>query len=315
MTGRTCDHDAGVVGQHLGLEDHANTPIEGGSPDSWRLVVSSTLLPMRLGAANDEDICPLQTKAKTRASRGKILFPGGTRPDTNASIGQPHEGLVALLGGQALGKTSQADAPMDDPPLPPTVADCLHELAAGNDAARGRILELCSERLRLLAHRMLNRFPVVRRWEDTDDIFQNAALRLYRCLGEVAVDSPREIMALAATQVHRELIDLARHHSGPMSFGGNHATGMVPLEDQSSSRHPADTPADSGTSIDRWSLFHEAINQLPAEQREIFQLVWYLGADQQSIARLLGCSVRTVKNRWREAREGVKTALGDQPPE
>jgi DNA-directed RNA polymerase specialized sigma24 family protein len=192
---------------------------------------------------------------------------------------------------------------MDDPPLPPTVADCLLDLAAGDDSARARILELCSERLRLLAHRMLNRFPAVRRWEDTDDVFQNAALRLYRCLGEVSIESPRE------------LIDLARHHSGPMAFGGNHATGVLPLEDESNSRHPAATPADAGTSVDRWSLFHEAIAQLPAEQREVFQLVWYLGADQQSIANLLGCSVRTVKSRWREAREGVKAALGDQAPE
>ena len=61
---------------------------------------------------------------------------------------------------------------MDDPPLPPTVADCLLDLAGGDDSARARILELCSERLRLLAHRMLNRFPAVRRWEDTDDVFQ-----------------------------------------------------------------------------------------------------------------------------------------------
>jgi len=204
---------------------------------------------------------------------------------------------------------------MDDPPLPPTVADCLRDLAAGDDTARDRILELCSERLRLLAHRMLNRFPVVRRWEDTDDVFQNAALRLYRCLGEVSIAAPRDVLALAATQIHRELIDLARHHSGPMSFSRNHATGSFPLEDQSSSRHPAAAPTDSGTSIDRWSLFHEAIENLPAEQREVFQLVWYLGADQQSIANLLNCSVRTVKSRWREAREGVRAALGDQPPE
>ena len=203
---------------------------------------------------------------------------------------------------------------MDDPPLPPTVADCLLDLAAGDDSARARIIELCSERLRLLAHRMLNRFPSVRRWEDTDDVFQNAAIRLYRCLGDVSIESPREVMALAATQIHRELIDLARHHAGPMAFGGNHATGVL-IEDESNSRHPAATPADVGTTIDRWSLFHEAIAQLPAQQREVFQLVWYLGADQQSIANLIGCSVRTVKSRWREAREGVKAALGDRAPE
>jgi DNA-directed RNA polymerase specialized sigma24 family protein len=102
---------------------------------------------------------------------------------------------------------------MDDPPLPPTVADCLLDLAAGDDSARARILELCSERLRLLAHRMLNRFPAVRRWEDTDDVFQNAALRLYRCLGEVSIESPAttplaychwRMSQTAATQLPRQ---------------------------------------------------------------------------------------------------------------
>ena len=50
------------------------------------------------------------------------------------------------------------------------------------------------------------------------------------------------------------------------------------------------------------------------DQREIFQLVWYLGADQKTIASLLDISERTVKSRWREAREAVRAALGGQAP-
>lgn len=203
---------------------------------------------------------------------------------------------------------------MDQHPLPPSVKDCLRDLAAGEETARERLLELCSERLRLLARRMLRRFPAVRRWEETDDVFQNAAMRLYRCLGEVSVESPREVFALAATQIHRELIDMARHHAGPMAFGSNHATGIQPLEDHSNIRHPVDTASESNAELERWTAFHEAIEQLPEIQREVFQLVWYLNADQQAIAELHNCSVRTVKNRWREAREAVKGALDDAPP-
>ena len=203
---------------------------------------------------------------------------------------------------------------MDESDLPPSVEACLRDLAAGEEAARERLLELCSGRLRLLAHRMLRRFPAVRRWEETDDVFQNAAMRLYRCLGEVSVESPRDVLALAATQIHRELIDMARHHSGPMAFGSNHATGIQPLEDHSNMRHPADTTSESHTELDRWTAFHEAIEQLPAIQSEVFKLVWYLDADQQSIAKLHNCSIRTVKSRWREAREAVKDAMGDTRP-
>lgn len=206
-----------------------------------------------------------------------------------------------------------------DDPVAPEIAACLDRLASGDLAARDRIIEVSSERLRTLARRMLARFPNVRRWNDTDDVFQNAAMRLHRALGEVQPESPRAIMALAATQIHRELIDLARRHAGPMSFAANHATHVPGGEvDSPTGREglpPAvDRAASPDDSLDRWTLFHEAIATLPLELREVFDLVWYLGAEQKTIARLLGCSERTVKSRWRDARERVRAALGGQPP-
>jgi RNA polymerase sigma factor (sigma-70 family) len=194
---------------------------------------------------------------------------------------------------------------------------CLDRLATGDLDARGAVIEACSERLRTLASRMLSRFPHVRRWDDTDDVFQNAAMRLHRALGQVRVDSPREVMALAATQIHRELIDLARHHAGPSSFAANHETkpGRPDATDVRGPAGPGDLATAPSESLDRWSLFHEAIDALPAEDREIFHLVWYMGADQKMIARLLDCSERTVKTRWRRARDAVRTALDDRSPE
>lgn len=193
---------------------------------------------------------------------------------------------------------------------------CLEQLAAGDLAARGRIIELCGDRLRALAHRMLARFPDVRRWDDTDDVFQNAVVRLHRALGDVRPDSPRAIMALAATQLHRELIDLARHHRGPASYAANHGTNVGPPATAGGpQQHHVDRAVADTEGLDRWTLFHEAIMALPDELREIFHLVWYLGADQKTIAGLLGCSERTVKYRWREARDAVKAALEGRGPE
>jgi RNA polymerase sigma factor (sigma-70 family) len=194
------------------------------------------------------------------------------------------------------------------------LSQCLEDLAAGDLAARDRIIELCSGRLRTLASRMLSRFPSVRRWDDTDDVFQNAVMRLHRALGALRVGSPREIMALAATQVHRELIDLARRHAGPGSYAANHHTNAFG-RDESGGRQHIDAATQPSHELDRWTLFHEAIAGLSPERREVFQLVWYLGADQKTIARLIGCSERTVKSRWREAREAVRKALDGQGPE
>jgi RNA polymerase sigma factor (sigma-70 family) len=204
--------------------------------------------------------------------------------------------------------------------IAPQLAACLDRLAAGDLAARDEIIELCSDRLRLLASRMLARFPNVRRWDDTDDVFQNAAMRLHRALGQIRLESPRSIMALAATQLHRELIDLARRNAGPASFAANHATERRQRGTAAGDaiRHidlaqaPDEAPNEG---LDRWTAFHEAIAGLPAEQREVFHLVWYLGADQKMVARLRDCSERTVKARWREARHAVRAALEGRTPQ
>ena len=210
---------------------------------------------------------------------------------------------------------SQMDTAEPDESLSRPLAECLERLCRGDLSARDRIIELCSGRLHDLAHRMLGRYPRVRRWEDTDDVFQNAAMRLHRALGAMQHDSPRSVMALAATQLHRELVDLARRHAGPASYAANHGTNVAPAApDHSAGDRYVDLCPAEETGIDRWSQFHEAIGSLPDEQREIFHLVWYLGADQKTIATLLDCSERTVKSRWREAREAVRAALDGTPP-
>jgi RNA polymerase sigma factor (sigma-70 family) len=208
--------------------------------------------------------------------------------------------------------------PDSDERLARPLSACLAGLAAGDPSARDRIIEVCSERLRVLAHRMLGRFPNVRRWNDTDDVFQNAAIRLHRTLGQITPASPADLLALAATHLHRELIDLARHHAGPLSYAANHGTNVIRRADGAADPVQVVDEAgatDAAAELERWSEFHAAIDALPPEHREVFHLTWYLGADQKTIAGLLGCSERTVKSRWRAAREAVRVALAGEPPQ
>jgi RNA polymerase sigma factor (sigma-70 family) len=204
-----------------------------------------------------------------------------------------------------------------DDPLARPLAICLAGHAAGDETARDRIIEICADRLRTLAHRMLARFPKVRRWQDTDDVFQNAALRLHRTLGRLRPTAPSDLLALAVTHIERELMDLARRHAGPQSYAANHGTNMALSPDHTADMlivdHAASSDSDSADAIDRWTCFHAAIEALPAEQREVFRLAWYLGADQKTIARAVGCSERTVKSRWRAAREAISRAVGEPP--
>ena len=57
-------------------------------------------------------------------------------------------------------------------------AGWLERLRAGNPDAAPRLIEHTCERLRLIARRMLRRFPQVRRWEETDDVLFEAMTKL-----------------------------------------------------------------------------------------------------------------------------------------
>lgn len=185
----------------------------------------------------------------------------------------------------------------------------LDALAAGDRSARDRIVELCSDRMQLLVERMLSRFPNVRRWEQADDVFQEATIRFLRSLDQMTLATPRDLMAIAITQIKRVLLDMARHHSGPMSDAANHAS--VGGQDQD----PLAAVADGVSPLEHWTALHQAIEMLPELQREVFHLVWYMGADQHAIATLLGISTRTVKRYWRDARDQVRQSLASEPPE
>jgi RNA polymerase sigma factor (sigma-70 family) len=192
------------------------------------------------------------------------------------------------------------------------LAACLERLAAGDSSARDRIMEISNARLRVLAHRLLGKFASVRRWDNTDDVAQNAAIRLHRALGDTVPDSPRGLMGLMATQIQRELIDLARKHSGPQSWASNHDTNVGLSGGEGECRvDEAVAPDESRGEIplERWEEFHEAIEGLPGDLREVFRMVWYLGLDREAAAKAMGCSVRTLGRMWQEAREQVGRAM------
>lgn len=182
----------------------------------------------------------------------------------------------------------------------------LQRLRTGDAAARDELLRACSRRLESLARRMLRGYPVVARWEDTADVFQNAAVRLLRALETVPVADTREFYNLAASIIRRELIDLARHFRGPHGLGANH--------DSHDPAHAAAPASLDAASLDRWAALHEAAEKLPVEEREVFGLTFYHDWTQQQIADLFGIDVRTVGRRWKRAAEAIQAALGGNLP-
>lgn len=172
--------------------------------------------------------------------------------------------------------------------------------SAGDNAAIDALLRHNCERLTNLTRRMLGDFRRVRRWAETDDVLQNALLRLVGALRQVKPETPRAFLALAAVQIRRELIDLARRFYGPEGIGANHDSRANKGSGFSGPEEPADASSEP-CSLAQWGELHQQIGALPDEEREVVGLLFYQGLSQLEAAELLEVSVRTVQRRWHTA--------------
>jgi RNA polymerase sigma-70 factor (ECF subfamily) len=176
----------------------------------------------------------------------------------------------------------------------------LERMRAGDTAARDELFRQVVGRLERLTRKMLKSYPGVHRWAQTDDVLQSALMRLLRALDQVQPASMREFFALTAEQIRRELIDLARHFYGPQGPGAKHAShggnqgSNGPLNARPDWSHEPSTLAG-------WREFHEQVRQLPPEEREIVDLLFYQELPQAEAAALLHVTVRTVQRRWHAA--------------
>lgn len=169
-------------------------------------------------------------------------------------------------------------------------------------------------RLEELTRRLLSRYPHLRRWEQTDDILQTVLLRLQRSLQEVRPESALQFFGLASTQIRRTLIDLCRHHFGPRGAAAHHHSDiLLQSDDRTGILGSAVGDSSEPQTLDDWSRFHEAVDQLAEQDRVVFSLLWYSGLTQVDIASLLQVSERTVARSVTRARLRLSKSLEDQP--
>ncbi|MBM80895.1 MAG: RNA polymerase subunit sigma-24 [Planctomycetaceae bacterium] len=195
-----------------------------------------------------------------------------------------------------------------------------HLLAKANngaEASREQLLQHCCDRLERLSRKMLRSFPSVQRWEQTDDVFQNASMRLMRSLEDVKPESVRHFFALAATRIRRELIDLARHYSrangATVSIAGHHSANSNGNGKQRNSTEPAKL-TNAPDQLACWTELHTQIANLPDEEREVCELLWYQGLTQPEAAELLDMPLRALKRRWQKIRITLHDAMNGQFP-
>lgn len=204
----------------------------------------------------------------------------------------------------------------------------LDRLKGGDASARDELIGHACDRLVILTRKMLGQFTRLRAWEQTDDVAQNAMLRLRRALEEVQPASVREFIGLASIQIRRELLDLSRHYFGRegrispeadrIMHNSPHVLSQTPpIGDESKESIPIPAAGESldTSNLELWARFHQAVQELSDVEREVVELLWYQDLTQEESAELLAVDKSTVKRRWRAARLKLSESLKGWLPE
>jgi len=132
-----------------------------------------------------------------------------------------------------------------------------------------------------------------------DEMLSAVVERLLKALRAARPANPRQFFALACQHMRWELNDLARRLDEQPT--------AVELGDESV---PAPASSDSGLSPDARRML-AAIDGLPEEEREAFDLVRIQGMSQSEAAQVLEVSVMTVNRRLNRGLKLLATTLGD----
>ena len=130
-------------------------------------------------------------------------------------------------------------------------------------------------------------YPGVKRWKQTDDVLQNALIRLNRALSVVSPKSARHFWNLAVLQIHRGRLDLADRCRASPELGEHHDTddaGKAPDDPGGAfdlHAHRTNKP----DSLEAWSRFQAAAANLPEEEREVFGSKWFGGLGEEWVEK------------------------------
>ncbi|MFV0443242.1 MAG: sigma-70 family RNA polymerase sigma factor [Planctomycetaceae bacterium] len=187
----------------------------------------------------------------------------------------------------------------------------LARLQQGEPEAINQLLEHATLRLQHLTRKMLAGFGAVRRHEQTDDVLQNALLRLTRALQESVPGDSRHFFRLAALQIRRELIDLSRRYNGKgalsLDAGGDNDRSAVGADFSPSEQ------TNDPRKVAEWTEFHRLVQELPEKEREVVDLLLYNGLSQQEAAETMQVDVRSIKRYWQRARLSLFEKLQGSP--
>ncbi len=197
---------------------------------------------------------------------------------------------------------------MPEPDTTAVVQQYLDELAGGSPAEPvvRALLDRAVCRLHALCHALLlRRYPRLTRPPlnlETDDMLGAVVERLMKALRDARPATVRQFFALAGQHMRWELNDLARV-----------LDSRVRAEELQDEQAVAPSDGDSALTPDGRRII-TAIDRLPDDEREAFDLVRVQGMSLAEAGQLLGVSAMTVKRRVDRGLTRLANDLADLKP-
>jgi RNA polymerase sigma-70 factor (ECF subfamily) len=193
--------------------------------------------------------------------------------------------------------------------VPTSTQELLDRLRTGDTSARDKLVQRLYDRLAELARRILHvSFPRLERLHSPDSVLHEGLIKLVAALRHHQPANLPDFLGFAALQMRRWLLDQTRR---PGARGREILAVDVARADpdsEAASLVSIDSTNDPGV-LAMWTEFHEAVERLPEELRQVVDLCVYDGLSQQEAADILGLSQPTVSRRLGRA----VTTLPDLP--
>jgi RNA polymerase sigma-70 factor (ECF subfamily) len=183
---------------------------------------------------------------------------------------------------------------------------------AGDEAARGRLLELYRNYLRFMARSLISQ-PLQARL-DASDLVQETFLKAYREFGGFLGSTEPELVAwLRQILVHALADQVKRHRAGSRDVRREEPLEAIldrsSLAIQERLAAPLSSPSSRAIRREQAVILADALETLPADYREVFELRILKHIPVEEIARRMGRSVNAVRKLWTRAMLAIERAL------
>ena len=186
---------------------------------------------------------------------------------------------------------------------------------AGDDEARGRLLELYRNYLRLLARSLIGGALRIRL--DPSDLVQEVFLKAHREFAGFAGRGEPELVAWLRQILVRALADQARHHRRQARDHRRQESLEAMLdrsgwEIQLALATHASSPSAAAARREQAVLLADALARLPDDYREVFILRTLEHVPLEQIAARMGRSTGAVRMLWTRAVEQLSRLLEER---